>query len=148
MDRVCVVALGVVGLLTAAEPRESKTVNEEAKAMEGSWELASGDLGGQKLPEVVVKTFSLVIKEGKYTVKSTSPDDKGTVRIDPSKQPKEMDVTGEEGPNKGKNYPAIYELDGDSLKICYDLDGKKRPTEFRSAAGTKQFLATYKRKKG
>ena len=40
----------------------------------------------------------------------------------------------------------IYEIDGDTLKICYDLDGKKHPTEFK-ATGPKIMLATYKRVK-
>jgi uncharacterized protein (TIGR03067 family) len=129
-------------LADSAGRGDLKKTNEEAKAMEGTWEMTSGEMGGQKLPDAVLKTFTLVLKDGKYTVKSAGPDDKGTVRIDPAKQPKEMDVIGEEGPNKGKTFPAIYELDGDSLKICYDLDEKKRPTEFKSSAGTKQFLAT------
>jgi uncharacterized protein (TIGR03067 family) len=148
MLRLSLVAAGVVGLLTAAEPGDPKKVNEEAKAMEGTWEFVSAELGGQKLPDEVLKTMTLVLRDGKYTVKSPGPDDTGTVRLDPTRRPKELDVAGLEGPNKGKSFPAIYELDGDSLKVCYDLDGKKRPTEFKSAPGTKQFLATYKRKKG
>ena len=115
--------------------------------MEGTWEFVSAELGGQKLPDEVLKTLTLVLKEEKYTVKSPGPDDTGTVRLDPTKQPKELDVMGMEGPNKGKSFPAIYELDGDSLKVCYDLAGKKRPTEFKSAPGTQQFLAVYKRKR-
>jgi len=148
MLRPSLVAVSVVGLLTAAEPGDPKKVNEEAKAMEGTWELVSAELGGQKLPGEVTKTLTLVLAGEKYTVKSPGPDDTGTVRLDPAKQPKELDVTGVEGPNKGKFFPAIYQLDGDSLKVCYDLDGKKRPTEFKSAPGTKQFLAVYTRKKG
>ncbi|HEY2783663.1 MAG TPA: TIGR03067 domain-containing protein [Fimbriiglobus sp.] len=147
MIRLSLVIAGVVGLLTAAEPQDKKKVNEGAKAMNGTWELTSGEVGGKKFPDSVVKTLTLILKDGNYTVKSPGPDDTGTVHYDETKKPKELDVKGEEGPNKGKSYPAIYELDGDTLKICYDLDGKKRPTEFKSTAGTKQFLAVYKRKK-
>jgi hypothetical protein len=42
---------------------------------------------------------------------------------------------------------AIYEIDGDTLKVCYDLGGKNRPTEFKTKEGTALFLATYKREK-
>jgi uncharacterized protein (TIGR03067 family) len=56
-----------------------------------------------------------------------------------------MDILGTEGPNKGKTFLAIYELTGDSLKICYDLEGKTRPTEFRTNPGTQLFLVLYKR---
>src|SRR4051794_40819519 len=36
-----------------------------------------------------------------------------------------MDITGTSGPNKGKTILAIYEQKGDTLRICYDLSGKK-----------------------
>lgn len=110
-------------------------------------QVRSGEVSGQKLPDAVVKTFTLVLAGEKYTVKSGGPDDTGTVKLVPAEKPKERDVVGVEGPNKGKTFLAIYELEGDSLKVCFDLAGKKRPVEFKSAPGTKQFLATYMRKK-
>ena len=58
-----------------------------------------------------------------------------------------MTVTGTNGPNQGKTFPCIYELKGDTLRICYDLSGAKRPTEFKSVADTKLYLVTYSRKK-
>ncbi|HUJ71287.1 MAG TPA: TIGR03067 domain-containing protein, partial [Verrucomicrobiae bacterium] len=73
--------------------------------------------------------------------------DKGTYTIDSTTKPKSMTVTGTEGPNNGKTFPAIYELKGDQLRICYDLSGAKRPTEFKSIAGTQLYLVTYNRKK-
>ena len=33
----------------------------------------------------------------------------------PDTSPKAMEVTGTDGPNKGKTFPAIYELKGDTL---------------------------------
>ena len=38
-------------------------------------------------------------------------------------------------------------LKGDTLRICYDLSGATRPTEFKSIAGTKLYLVAYNRKK-
>jgi uncharacterized protein (TIGR03067 family) len=58
-----------------------------------------------------------------------------------------MTITGTDGPNKGKTFLAIYERDGDTLKVCYDLSGKAHPTEFKTAQGTQLFLVTYKREK-
>ena len=57
-----------------------------------------------------------------------------------------MDVIGTDGPNKGKTFLAIYELEGDMLRICYDLAGKTRPTAFATEQGTKLFLVRYRRK--
>jgi uncharacterized protein (TIGR03067 family) len=58
-----------------------------------------------------------------------------------------MDIIGSEGPNKGKSILAIYELESDKLKICYDLTGKTRPKRFKTEAGTRQLLVTYQREK-
>ena len=57
-----------------------------------------------------------------------------------------MTLKGTEGPNKGKTYFCIFELDGDTLRVCYDLTGKNRPAEFKTAKDTLLYLVTYKRK--
>jgi uncharacterized protein (TIGR03067 family) len=84
---------------------------------------------------------------GKYEVSVGGKPDKGTYTIDATTKPKSMSITGTEGPNNGKTFPAIYELKADTLIICYDLSGEKRPTEFKSVAGTKLYLVTYNRQK-
>jgi uncharacterized protein (TIGR03067 family) len=58
-----------------------------------------------------------------------------------------LTITGTDGPNKGKTFPCIYELDGDTLRVCYDLSGVKAPADFSTAAGTQLYLVTYTRKK-
>ena len=43
----------------------------------------------------------------------------------------------------------IYELDGDgdTLKVCFDPEGKKRPAEFKAPEGTGYFFNVHKRVK-
>jgi uncharacterized protein (TIGR03067 family) len=127
--------------MLAAFGDDSKT---DEKALQGTWEITDAELAGKKLPKG--KPITLTMEDGKYLVKAES-DDKGTYTLDATKKPKEIDIKGTDGPNKGKTFLAIYELDGDSLKVCYDLAGKERPKEFKTTPGTFQFLATYKRKK-
>jgi uncharacterized protein (TIGR03067 family) len=86
-------------------------------------------------------------KRGQYVALVSGNPDKGTYTLDEAARPKGMTITGTEGPNKGKTFPAIYELQGDTLRLCYDLSGTKRPTEFKSSAGTELFLVTYTRAK-
>jgi hypothetical protein len=52
-----------------------------------------------------------------------------------------------EGPNKGAVMLGIYEIDGDTLRVCFDPEGKKRPTEFKSASGSQTFVNVHKRAK-
>ena len=118
---------------------------DDAKTIQGSWAIASAEIGGGPFPPQAAKLITLKMDEGKYEVKAENPD-KGTYTIDPTAKPKTLDIFGGEGPNAGKHFPCIYELHGDVLKICYQLGDGPRPAEFKSPAGTKIFLVTYKRK--
>jgi uncharacterized protein (TIGR03067 family) len=120
---------------------------DDAKAVQGSWTPARAELAGQPMADAVLKSISLKLDNGKYEVLVGGNPDKGTYTIDPTSKPRSMTITGTDGPNNGKTFPAIYELKGDTLRICYDLSGAKRPTEFKSVAGTKLYLVTYNRTK-
>jgi uncharacterized protein (TIGR03067 family) len=115
--------------------------------MQGTWVPASAELGGKMFPDELRKSIKLVVKDDTYTVTIGKTVDQGTVKLKPTAKPKELDITGTDGPNKGKTILAIYELDGDTLRVCYDLGGKNRPTAFESKEGTQLFLVTYKREK-
>jgi uncharacterized protein (TIGR03067 family) len=120
---------------------------DDAKSIDSTWLPSAAELGGEQLPEAIRKTIRLVIGDGKYTVTVGEVIDRGILKLDPSTKPKSLDITGTEGPNKGKTILAIYETSGDTLRICYDLSGNARPAEFKTEKGTQQFLVTYDRKK-
>ena len=119
----------------------------EANAVEGTWRPATAELAGQPMPDTVLKTISLKLEGGRYEVLVGDHSDKGTYTLDSVAKPKGITVIGTEGPNKGKTFPCIYELRGDTLRICYDLSGAKRPMEFKTAVGAKLYLVTYARNK-
>jgi len=120
---------------------------DDAKAVQGDWKPVKAELAGQPMPDAVLKKISLKLDNGKYEVFVGESPDRGTYTLDSAAKPKGMTVTGTEGPNNGKTFPAIYEINGDTMRICYDLSGAKRPTEFKSVAGTKLYLVNYHRKK-
>lgn len=120
---------------------------DDNMAVQGTWTPTAMELGGKPFPDEVRTTIKLSIAGDVYTVSAGKATDKGTVKIDAAASPKTMDIIGGEGPNKGKTFLAIYELDGDTLHICYDLSGKTRPKEFKTAEGSALFLATYQREK-
>ncbi len=116
----------------------------DGKRIQGTWAIASAEIGGNPFPPQAAKLITLKIGEGKYEVKAENLD-KGTYTIDPAAKPKTLDIFGVEGPNAGKHFPCIYELNGDELRVCYQLGNGPRPAEFKSPAGTQIFLVTYKR---
>ena len=59
-----------------------------------------------------------------------------------------MDITITEGDAKGQLQLAIYELDGDTMKICANTPGdKERPKEFTSKPGSGHINIVLKREK-
>jgi uncharacterized protein (TIGR03067 family) len=134
-------------LLVGVWSTRGDDAKKDPDTLQGTWLPTAAELGGKPLPDEVRKTISLVIQDDQYTVTVGGAKDKGTLKFNPKAKPKELDITGSEGPNKGKTIQAIYERDGDTFKICYDLSGKARPTEFKSKNDTQQFLVTYKLEK-
>ncbi len=115
------------------------------KALQGTWLPVKAQLAGQNMPEKVLKTIVLKLDKHDYVATVSGEPDKGTWTIDPSTTPRSLTITGVKGPNSGKVFPCIYAIKGDTLKVCYDLSGKKRPKDFKTAAGTELYLVTYRR---
>jgi uncharacterized protein (TIGR03067 family) len=123
-----------------------KTKDDEPKTeLEGTWDLVAIEADGKelKLPKdgrMITTGNKFVLKAGDKTIIA------GTFKLDPKKKPKAIDVTYTEGPDKGKSFKGIYEVDGDTVRFCRPLepDGE-RPTEFKTKPGTG--AATYKRAK-
>ncbi len=138
-----VMALAVVLTLSLA----ASGADKDADTIEGTWLPSVAEVAGKPFPDEIRKIMKLEVKDDKYTVTVGKGVDKGTVKCNTKAKPRELDITGTDGPNKGRKILAIYERDGDTLQICYDLSGKGRPTEFKSREGTQLFLVTYKRQK-
>lgn len=148
MKRLCCWSLLLCACLAPLAPGgDAKGGKNDAKKMQGTWKLMTAELAGKPFPDEITKTITLVLTDGKYTVTVGDKTDEGTCKIDPSKVPPTLDITGTKGPNEGKTILAIYQLKGDTLRICYDLSGKERPKEFKTEPKTALFLVEYKRQK-
>jgi uncharacterized protein (TIGR03067 family) len=146
--RMMVAASLVVGsFATIARSHDDEKEKKARAEMNGTWVPSAAELDGEKLPKSVIKSIKLVIKDEKYTVTVGEAVDEGTVTLDLESEPTGMEIKGTKGPNEGKTIPAIYELKDDTLKVCYNLEGKKRPTEFKTTAGSKFYMVTYQREK-
>ena len=141
----CLVALAITA---ATAIGAEKNAAGDDKALNGIWSPTEAVLGGVPLPLPALKKITLRIDGAKYEVKvegETEPD-QGTSTLNTNTSPKTMTIASTNGPNRGKTFPAIYELQDDTLRVCYDLSGKKHPTDFKSVKGTQLYLVTYKRK--
>jgi uncharacterized protein (TIGR03067 family) len=126
---------------------EAKGGADEIKKLQGSWKPVSALMGGQPFPQPVLDIMKLVVADGRYTVTIGEQKDEGMCKVDPTKSPRAMDIEGTKGPNQGKKILCIYEFKDETLRVCYDLSGKARPTEFKSKPETPLFLVEYRREK-
>jgi uncharacterized protein (TIGR03067 family) len=136
------------GLLVAADKKED-AATKELKKLAGTWQADSYALNGQKAPPDDLKKIKLAMTaDGKATVLSDGKAIlKLTVKLDPTQQPKTIDLTFTEGDLKGKTALGIYELKGDTFRLCRAAPGKERPSEFSSKPKSGHALMTYKRVK-
>ena len=147
--RVCLalVLFALPAALAEAPAGKKESAKEALRRLQGAWVPLKAELGGAPFPAKALEGLRLVIKGNTYRVRAGKETDEGVLELMPEKTPPAMDVKGTEGPNKGKSFPAIYEVKGDTLRVCYDLEGKERPREFKTAKGKKHFLVTYERHK-
>jgi uncharacterized protein (TIGR03067 family) len=137
-------------ILAADEPTKKEKGDKEAVKAEmakfvGTWQLVSAETDGKKLAQEQAKQIRVVIAVGKHTVYfGDKPIAEGVpFRIDPTKNPKEVDDTLKDG----KVIRGIYELDGDTLKSCVAPVDKERPTEFTGKKGSGNTLRIFRRVK-
>jgi uncharacterized protein (TIGR03067 family) len=106
------------------------------------------DWAGEAVVRKEGSKTSVEIKGDKYTLKEEMGKEKssteGTFKLNPSGKPKTFDLyeAGKKTPVEG-----IYELDGDNLKLCFQLFGQSypRPKEFSAKKGSGQALMVWKR---
>ncbi len=129
MKRFAAFVLLVFGLpsFAAPVPKELK----KSPQLDGFWEVTSLEVFGK--PGAITQNQCWRIGDGKITVEQRVPNVAVRVRppiaiaVDDSVAPKSLDYnTG------GAVRPAIYEIDGDTLKILMNLQGRDRPKAMRS----------------
>jgi uncharacterized protein (TIGR03067 family) len=143
--------LAGVGSPNASGDPPGDAFTKELKALAGTWRPIFTENNGYKSsPEDLKGILWIRDADGKWTARR---GDKTVVewavkKIDATKNPKTIDLEITAGEYKGVVYLGIYELDGDTLRICFALpDRAERPTEFSASKGTVRALSEFKREK-
>jgi uncharacterized protein (TIGR03067 family) len=113
---------------------DPKGLQKEMESLQGVWVPVSAEchrikFTAEQLNEVDWQgAGNLEITGEKFVWVFWGSHGKGTLKLDPTKKPKAMDLV-----NDNPATLAIYELGGDMLRVCFQMeDGKPRPQEFTS----------------
>jgi uncharacterized protein (TIGR03067 family) len=120
---------------------------DDLTRLQGTWQLIWAETDGVKAPEGRVEPVRVTITGDKHTVRFNDRVVAHDVSfaIDPSKSPKEVTDTVNDGPDTGKPIRGIYKLAGDTLVSCVAPAGKERPAAFAARAGTGATLRVFRR---
>ncbi len=114
-------------------------------SLSGTWQILKAELAGEEMPAFVAEKMEVELGDGTYVVRFAGEvSDRGTFTLAATGSLKLIQLTGVEGSNAGRTIPAIYQLAGDRLRVCYGLDGVV-PTAFATGAAQKHYLATSRR---
>jgi RNA polymerase sigma factor (sigma-70 family) len=132
------------------KPKEDKP-EADKQAIQGTWQVTTVEAKGKEDPDkggvlAKIATQKWVFTADKVTVRMPGKKDvpAAAYTLDPSKTPKEIDVTPEKG--KGELGQGLYSLEGDVLKLCFPgPGGGPRPTELAADEAGKNIFLTLKR---
>ena len=118
---------------------------EDTRNLQGTWQLISATSNG----ETETADAQWIINGDHYNIRLNghTHQDPYSFKLDPRQ--KHIDVFHHETPKGtwGGSYKGIYELKGDSLKVCYDGKGQRYPKSFEAGQGSGQILYQLQRER-
>jgi uncharacterized protein (TIGR03067 family) len=117
------VSVVVFLIFSAAQAGDDALMKKELEALRGNWNAKEAD-DGLRIQWSMVED-SLQIRMGGASIDAK-------FRINPAKNPKEIDIITRMADGSDRVIPGIYKLSADTLDVRIDPSGKKRPTEFKA----------------
>jgi uncharacterized protein (TIGR03067 family) len=127
--------------------KKLKAIQAELKKFEDTWRFVSIEVEGESIPEDRFTEDRLVLKGRQFTSKVQGNTNHGVFKVDPTAKPKTIDLTFTDGPGKDQTQKGIYELEGDTQKICFALPGRPRPTDYITTPDSRRMTQVLKREK-
>jgi uncharacterized protein (TIGR03067 family) len=140
-----------IGLLlfifATARADDTEAAKADKARLQGEWTMVSGERDGDAFPEGITNDAKRIVQGDETTVTMQGQlFMKAKFTLDTAKTPKTIDYSVTGGPYTGSTQLGIYELDGDTMKLCFSIPGQERPTNFLTKPGDGRTLAVWKRK--
>ncbi|HZN36409.1 MAG TPA: TIGR03067 domain-containing protein [Pirellulaceae bacterium] len=116
---------------------------DDKQQWQGTWTMVSCIANGESTEGNV----QWVVSGDAYKIRIDGKlgSDRYPFQLDASK--KRIDVNHHDTPpgTWGGKLKGIYEIKGDTLKVCYDLKGQRYPTSFAAGPGSGQVIYQFRR---
>jgi uncharacterized protein (TIGR03067 family) len=117
-----------------------KKTSSDLDLLQGTWSVTSLEMDGTAVPGI--GNSRLVVKGNRFKSTGMGAIYEGTLVIDSSVTPRQLDMKFDAGPEKGNTNYGIYQLGGDNWKICVNTLGGARPESFETASASGCALET------
>jgi uncharacterized protein (TIGR03067 family) len=118
---------------------------EQLRDMEGIWEFVDLEVDGRAMPAPAFTNSRMLIDGDRFRMESPEANYEGIFTIDVETAPHKIDIEFIEGPEAGNWSYGIFELSGDTCRICLGLTGASRPHSFSTSPGSGHALENLRR---
>jgi uncharacterized protein (TIGR03067 family) len=144
MNRAMLIVCGFFSFAALANGADDAST-EDLQRLQGKWRLVERIVDGDKSAIKLLWTIS-----GKEIIDGPETGLLAKFEVDAATKPKNIDITFVsklDPKNMGKTVRGIYEIDGDTLKLCGPMEdeAKVRPTTFESKEGSGVTLLVFER---
>jgi uncharacterized protein (TIGR03067 family) len=137
-------------IVSAGRSRQGKDhAGADSKKMQGVWEIEKLEQDGESAADASILR-KVIIKDDQFAFRYYLPRSKEEgdlvyrFTLDGSKNPRQMQLSSRE---ESDLPPGIYELDGETLKVCWSRKDPNPPTDFTCPKGSDRRLLVLRRAK-
>ncbi len=118
---------------------------DDTRSWQGTWNMVSCTWNGEPQNGNV----QWIVKGDQYTISIDHKSGQDPHKITLNSSKKQIDVFHHDTPKGtwGGSFKGIYEIKGDTLKVCYDLKGQQYPKSFDAGKGSGQVVYQFTREK-
>ena len=117
-------------------------MGRDLDVLQGTWNIVSMEMDGHSASGGGAR---IVVRGERFSTIGMGATYAGKIAVHEGAAPRKFELHFEEGPETGNTSFGIYELAGDTWKICLTTRGKERPTVFAAPPGTGIALETLQR---